>query len=42
MKKFKSYLAVGLRLFGKYVLPIVLGYLEGDTHTLQDALGSLF
>lgn len=26
----------------KYILPIVVGYFEGDTHILQDNLVSLF
>ena len=26
----------------KYVLPILLGYFEGDTHIVQDSVSSIF
>lgn len=26
----------------KYILPVIIGYLEGDTHVIQDNLVSLF
>lgn len=26
----------------KYVMPIVIGYLEGDSHIVQDSLSSIF
>ena len=32
----KNYLVVGIRFVVKYVIPLVLGWLEGDTHTIQD------
>lgn len=41
MKKFKvskDFLVVMFRFVVKYVVPVVLGYLEGDTHTLQNLL----
>lgn len=41
MKKFKvskDVLVVMFRFVVKYVVPVVLGYLEGDTHTLQNLL----
>ena len=30
-----------VKLFIKYVVPVVLGWLEGDSHALQDLLISL-
>ena len=38
----KKYFPIILKFIGKYVIPIVVGYLEGDTHTIQDALLSSF
>ena len=30
-----------VKLFIKYVVPVILGWLEGDSHALQDLLTSL-
>lgn len=30
-----------LKLLLKYLLPVVVGWLEGDTHTVADALSNL-
>ena len=36
-KKFIKY----LKLFFKYFIPIVLGWLEGDSHAIADAISNL-
>lgn len=31
-----------LKIVVRYILPILIGWLEGDTHTVQDAVVSMF
>ena len=43
MEKIKKTLVIKfIKLFVKYVVPVILGWLEGDSHALQDLLISLF
>lgn len=37
-KKFKKILVKVI----KYLIPIVIGWIEGDTHTVADGLSNLF
>lgn len=30
-----------IKLFVKYVIPVILGWLEGDSHAIADALSNL-
>lgn len=38
----KSVFVTVLRFVLKYILPVVIGYLEGDTKYVEDSLFSLF
>ena len=37
----KSKIVLVLKFFARYVIPVVLGWLEGDSHVLSDTLTSL-
>lgn len=42
MNKFKKEIFINVtKLFIKYVLPVLLGWLEGDTHTVQELVTNL-
>lgn len=42
MEKIKKALVVkALKMFVKYVLPVVLGWLEGDSHTVEQLVKQL-
>ena len=38
----KSFIISIVKIIVKYILPIVVGYFEGDTHVIEDSLVSLF
>lgn len=38
----KGFIISILKVIVKYILPIVVGYFEGDTHIVEDSLVSLF
>lgn len=42
MRFTKSTVVVVIKFVVKYIVPIVCGYLEGDTHAISDAIVSLF
>lgn len=31
-----------LKIIVRYILPVLIGWLEGDTHTVQDAVVKMF
>lgn len=37
----KSFVLTVIRLVLKYVVPVVLGYIEGDSHIVQDTMFSV-
>lgn len=37
----KSFVLTVIRLVLKYVVPVVLGYIEGDSHVIEDTLFSV-
>lgn len=38
----KGFIISIVKVIVKYILPIVVGYFEGDTHLVEDSLVSLF
>lgn len=38
---FKKYLVRFFKIFAKYVLPVILAWIEGDSHALQEGLSNL-
>ena len=38
----KGFFITIAKIIVKYVLPIVIAYFEGDTHTIEDSVSSLF
>lgn len=40
-KKFKKFLVRFFKCIVKYVLPVILAWIEGDSHALQDGLTNL-
>lgn len=38
----KNFILKLVKVIVKYILPIVIGYVEGDTHTVQDGISTLF